>query len=187
MAITRRTGPADGPAVVDRAVRQLMRSEFEAFGSAAAGADSVASTQPIQRFRLNPGDLAGADPLAKAAPVGWSYLVVGPGPELAAVADVGDAPAGGAPSFGSLIRGRMAKRMAAAAQLAASRYGEGNDHFEVRILEIPAIYITALWLHGPRDIFIPFLEGATKDGDPVSEDPSFLSRARDAAKKRQSQ
>jgi hypothetical protein len=184
MAITRRTGPADGPAVVDRAVRQIMRNEFEAFGAEAAGADAVASTQPIQRFRLNLGDLAGPDALVKAAPVGWSYLVVGAGPEPAAIADVGDAAAGAAPSFGSLIRGRMAKRLAAAAQLAASRYGEGNDHFEARILEIPAVYMTALWLHGARDIFIPFLEGATKDGDPVTEDSSFLSRAQDAAKKK---
>ena len=92
------------------------------------------------------------------------------------------------PSFDSLIHGRIAERLAEAAELAARKYSAEQSDFEARILEIPAIYMTALWLHGPRDIFIPFLEGGTKDTLLLQEDPAFLARVVQTAtvKKRQS-
>jgi hypothetical protein len=115
--------------------------------------------------------------------VGWRYLITNAGP--IAVADVKES-AQGTPRFGSLIRGQIAERFEQAAELADQSFSGDEAEFEVRVLEIPALYITALWLHGPRDILVPFFEGVKNDKLPVQVDPSFVSRVlQNAVQKKQ--
>jgi len=75
----------------------------------------------------------------------------------------------------------MASRLAEAAELAAKHYEAGPAAYEARVLEIPSLYMSALWLHGHRDVFFPFLEGTQST---VNEDGRFTSRVFDLARKR---
>ena len=184
MAIIRAQGPSGGAAVVGRALAHLMTRGPGAL-PATGGAAAPRASQPIQLFMLKLSDITDDNFLKNAVSIGWRYLIVGAGP--IAVADVKESGSGAPPRFGSLIRGSIAERLEQAADLAARRYGAEPSTFEVRILEIPSLYITALWLHGPREIFIPFFEGAKQDALAVREDPSFTQRVvRAAALKKQS-
>ena len=181
MTIKISPGPAGAIQVVEGAVNDLMVDHTVAL---AAGGGATQVSQPIQRFLLKLNDLTDTDFLAKAAPIGWRYLILGPGP--IAVADVKEMQSG-APSFDSLIHGEIADRLAKASELAEQRYGAQANEFEARILEIPSIHMSALWLHGPEDIFIPIIEKDPKDPLPPHEDPSFILRAARAAATKRSQ
>src|SRR5262249_1832603 len=59
--------------------------------------------------------------------------------------------------------------------------GTGKDAYEPRIVEIPALYISSIWLHGKKgDIFFPFL--GAEEGAAVREDPAFITRVVEAAR-----
>jgi chitosanase len=179
MTIKTPPGPALGMKIVGRAVNDLMPERVAA--SAAAGVAPQVG-QPIPRYLVKLNDLTDVNFLAKAVQIGWRYLIVGAGP--AAIADVKQAQSG-EPSFDSLIHGDFADRMAQATDLAAQQYEAHPDEFEARILEIPSIYMSALWLHGPRDVFFSMPEGQSGKQPPLQEDSSFVLRAvRAAAAKR---
>ena len=178
MAITIPQGPPDGLAIVGHAVTHLMTRGPHALGPI-GGAAAPQASQPIQLFMLKLSDIIGNDFFNNAVFIGWRYLIIDAGP--IAVADVRESGSGAPPRFDSLIRGTIAERFEQAVDLAAQRYGAEPGTFEMRVLEIPSLYITALWLHGTREIFIPFLEGATKDTLVVREDPSFIQRVIQAA------
>ena len=175
MAIKTPPGPALGMQIVGRAVNDLMADRAAA--SLAAGGSAPQVGQPIPRYLVKLSDLTDVNFLAKAVQIGWRYLIVGAGP--ATIADVKQAQSGD-PSFDSLIHGDFADRLAQAADLAAQQYGAQPEEFEARILEIPSIYMSALWLHGPRDVFFSTHEGQGKQ-PPLQEDPSFVLRAVQAA------
>ncbi|WP_315778808.1 MULTISPECIES: chitosanase [unclassified Bradyrhizobium] len=175
MAIRMPPGPAGGVAVVEMALNDLMADRVAAF-AASSGAPQL--TQPIRRFVVKLNELTDAGFLARAKPVGWRYLVIGGG--SSAVADVKH-DASGAPDFDSLISGDLAARLAKAAEQAEQIYGSRAGEFEARILDIPAIYMSAFWLHGPRDIFIPLVDGHPSKPLPPREDASFILRAVQAA------
>jgi hypothetical protein len=174
MAITKAAGPLGGSTAINNSVSFLLATGPKSL-SPTGGATSLKASQPVRLFMLQANDIVDSNFLEHAKPIGWRYLIVNDGP--IAVADVRDGAGGSQEaSFGSLIRGRVAERMNSAAQVAEQKYESTQETFEQRILEIPSLYISALWLHGPRDIFIPFLEGAEKDGAVVQEDPMFESR-----------
>jgi hypothetical protein len=183
MSITRPAGPSGGAAIIGRVVPHLLSRGPGALPPT-GGAAAPQTSQPIQLFMLKSSDITDESFVKKAVPVGWRYLIFGQGP--IAVADVKEASGSGPLTFGSLIRGPIAERLTQAADLAARDYDAGPGKFEARILEIPSLYISALWLYGPRDIFIPFLEGGARDTMPVRVDTSFASHVVElAAAKRQ--
>jgi len=163
-----------------------MRAEDRLGGSAERYAAA-----PMPRYVIDLAMAAGSSPLESAIPGGWRTIIVGPPPDETpiAVADtrarsVDARSVDGEQRFDSLIRGMLATRLAAAAALAYDFYGHDPARFEARVLEIPALYRTALWLHGVRDIFFPVLEGGARDAEPVAEDGDFLARIRAAATQR---
>ncbi len=150
------------------------------------GAANSSFAAPMPLYVIGLGEAASGHWLASAHPSGWRTLIVGPLPDEApiAVADTRPGRAGEAQTFGGLIRGALAARLHEAATLASELYGHQTAGYEARVLEIPAIYRTALWLHGARDIFFPVLESATGDASPVAQDEAFLARIQDAARQR---
>ena len=176
MAIKTPPGPALGTQIVGRAVNDLMPERAAA--AVAAGGAAPQVSQPMPRYLVKLNDLTDVNFLAKAVQIGWRYLIVGAGP--AAIADVKQVQSG-APSFDSLIHGDFADRLAQAADLAARQYGSHPDEFEARILEIPSIQMSALWLHGPRDVFFSTLDGPSGKQPSMLEDTSFVLRAVQAA------
>ncbi|MGY8662414.1 chitosanase [Bradyrhizobium sp. UFLA05-109] len=177
MTIKLPSGPARGVDVVARAVNDLMPDQMAVLSAAGGGAAPHAS-QPIRRYFVKLSDLIDVHFLERAQPIGWRYLVLGPNP--LAVADLKE-ETGGEAGFDSLIRGGFASRLAEAAEYAAQRYEANPIEYEVRVLEIPSIYMSALWLHGPKDIFIPLTDGSAKKSLPPREDPGFILRAVSAA------
>lgn len=143
------------------------------------GSGEVQVGQPIRLFMLKASDIKDANFLKNAVPVAWRYLVFGQG--LVAIADVKETGGSVAPSFGNLIRGPIAERLSQATQIAEQKYGGDLSTYEVRVLEIPSFYITALWLHGGGDVFFPFLEGAKSNAAEIHEDPTFEARVLEIA------
>src|ERR1700743_81902 len=125
MAIKTPPGPALGPQIVGRAVNDLM-PELAAAASVAGGGAVTQVSQPMPRYLVKLNDVTDVNFLAKAAQIGWRYLLVGPGP--APIADVKQVQSG-TPSFDSLIHGDFADRLAQATELAAQQYGTHPDEF----------------------------------------------------------
>jgi hypothetical protein len=177
MAITTAQGPAGGAAIVADVVATLMTSGPGALSPKGGKAPSSYPGTPLPLFVLQLQDIvsAGSKFMDKVIENGWRYVIVSDG-QVKAVADVKGPQGGQPPQFSALTHGELAERLAQASELAANNFADDPaGNFEARVLEIPALYIEALWLHGSRDIFIPFLEGA-RDRQQIQEDPSFLTR-----------
>jgi hypothetical protein len=184
MGIKTADGPAGASAAIARALSNLSSGGPATFDMERAAPQHL--TKPIQVFTVPVDLITSLDFLDMATPIGWRYLVVDsiqePG-SLAAV-DVKEDEAGSA-TFQALSHGRMPERLAEASQLAANLLGDTPQDFEVRILELPALYLAALWLIGTdrSNLFIPFLDATASA--PVRVDPEFPARvlARATAKR----
>lgn len=171
--VQRRKPPASGPKAIGRALRDLRGQPDD---DALLGGAEINLSRPLPVYRLGLDELHGADFLKRATPVGWRYLVERPGGDIA-YADVKEA-AGGESRFASLSPNRNAERLMAAAHLAEQVARSLADDCEARILDVPALYISAIWLTGPSPHFIPFIE-AESLADPearVALDHDFLNR-----------
>lgn len=176
MAIVKPAGPARGAELVGQAMAHLTGGSSSIHTLTFAGDLATSRTsQPLRVFSLGLGDITDQNFLAKATPVGWRYLVVRGEP--VALADLKHtSPAGDQLAFSRLTHGVLAQRLAQAAQLADDTYRQSPETFEVRILEIPALYVGALWLHGQRDVLIPFVQRTDEDSGPPREDAEFVQR-----------
>jgi hypothetical protein len=176
MPLTRPQGPRGGTAVLGRVVPHLMSRGPDAL-LPIGGAPPPRAAQPIRVYTVKLSDLTDEKFFTRATPIGWRYLIDANGP--VAVADLNEVGrGGGAPAFGRLLRGRLAVDLSRAVDYAVQQFSNDPGQYELRILEMPAVYTTALWLHGPQDIFIPILErGETPTSlRPVREDRNFVSR-----------
>ncbi len=54
-----------------------------------------------------------------------------------------------------------------------------------RLIEIPSLKMTALWLAGEKDVFIPVAEFKTKLGDAIAVDDTFIDKVRTASAEQQ--
>jgi hypothetical protein len=141
------------------------------------GAPAPRASQPIRVYTVKLSDIRDEDFYARAVPAGWRYVIDANGP--VGVADLDEVgPDRGTPAFSRLIRGRIVEDLSLAIDYAAQRYSDDPRQYEIRVLEIPAIHKTALWLHGPEEIFIPILERreTATSPPPTHEDRNFTSR-----------
>lgn len=170
MTVMTKDGPPAGKVVLGQALRHLMTRQSDPLATKGGAVDT---SKPLEVFTLRLDDISGSDFLRKAVSTGWRYLIVADGP--IAMADL----RGAAPEFANLTRGRLAEQLEQAANLAESAYGASPTEFEARVLEIPSLYVMALWLHaGSEQInrFIWIADGAQADSSIVAEDPSFLDK-----------
>lgn len=55
----------------------------------------------------------------------------------------------------------------------------GNDAYEApRLIDMPSIKMSALWLAGPKNIFIPVADIGTELSDPFAVDENYLDKVR---------
>jgi hypothetical protein len=102
-----------------------------------------------------------ADSLAGAKKTGWRALLESNEQQVGLV-DITLSTAG-EPHFG--VRGReAAEAFGKALQVAADASSDGS--YEVRWLSLSDIYVTAVWLHGKRDLFAPTRLGSSHRVDP---------------------
>jgi hypothetical protein len=176
MTLTRPQGPSGGTAVVGRFVPHLMSRGPDTYRPT-GGAPAARASQPIRVYTVKLSDIRDENFYTRAVPTGWRYIIDANGP--VAVADLNEVgQGGGPPAFGRLVRGRVVEDLSLAIDYAAQRFSNDPGEYEVRILEIPAVHKTALWLHGSEEIFIPILEHRETATSPpqIHEDRNFTSK-----------
>lgn len=183
MAITtNHQPPASGRTAIMRALGDL-NPPAERLGGA-----QVDISAPLGVYRLGLDELRGADGFGKAALVGWRYILEGDGGGIGA-ADVVPTE-GGQARFTSLARNEQAAFLLQAAHL-AEKVAEGlPGDCEARILLVPSLYVSALWLTADPPVFIPFIDAShpIRTIEDVAVRPDFaedlLARAEEARHRR---
>ena len=116
----------------------------------------LALAQPHQIFSLGLADLAAGKGLEAAKSTGWRYLVQA-GENSLASAETAVTPAGSQHVFSAFNSGRLVASTVEAIRTAQGLPQVGQGSFELRLLRVPALYFTALWMHGAQgtDVLIP--------------------------------
>jgi hypothetical protein len=117
----------------------------------------LALAQPHQIFSLGLADLAAGKGLEAAKPTGWRYLVQA-GENSLASAETAVTPATSEHVFSAFNSGRLVASTVEAIRTAQGLPEVGRGSFELRLLRVPALYFTALWMHGAQqndDVLIP--------------------------------
>ena len=138
------------PAAALEAVRSGLRSLFEAGATgnleiATAEPGSLTFDAPLQVFVLQADDLVAGRGLAAARRVAWRYVVRDRGRAVATADAATVRP--GSHAFSHLDAGAFVGPTAAAVEEAGTLPETRDGAFEARMLEIPALHSTSLWLH----------------------------------------
>jgi hypothetical protein len=128
-------------------------SRFSTEALRGAPADQLDVSTPHQVFTLGQDDIAAGGGLERARPVGWRYLIESAGQPIAS-AETTEAP-DGTQVLSNFTEGRFVNATATAVNAAHALPQLAAAGFELRLLRIPALYLMALWLHGPSDLLIP--------------------------------
>jgi hypothetical protein len=182
MAITRdRKPPATGPQMIGRALRDLRgRPDPKDL----LGGANLNLSQPLPVFRLGLDELVASDSLSHAKQVGWRYLIERADNSGTAYADVRDAGGGAPPKFTSLSQNRNAVRLVNAAHLAQVIADDLPGDCEARVLDVPALYTSAIWLTCQPPVFIPYIDPRRLGAEEteVHAAPDFVAELLDAAR-----
>lgn len=128
-------------------------------------------TEPHQVFTLGLTDLAAGTGLDAARPTGWRYLVQEDDKVLASAETV--AGPGGEQVFSAFNEGRFVASSASAIRAVREIPEVEQGGFELRLLNVPGLYVLALWLHdaqGNGDLLVPLAPSPveTPAGRPVA-------------------
>jgi hypothetical protein len=150
-------------AVLDVVREHLVRistlGRFRTKRLSAAAPASLSLAVPHRVYNLGLSDIKGANPIGKARPSAWRYLVVEEGTVIAA-AEAIQRTANAKPLFSNTNEGAFVDSMAKAVEAAEQLPEVEAGNYELAVLRVPALYVIALWLKGagakrPDDIFIP--------------------------------
>jgi hypothetical protein len=146
----------------------------------AARAEDLELSTPHQVFVMGPDAAQAGAGLDRARPVGWRFLVESGG-EVIASAESPELPEGdGAPSFSE---GQVVASTAAAVKTALALPQVAKGRFDLRLLQIPAMYLTALWLHSPNaDLLMPLEPSPIGDENKVVPPPVFFRKLTEFAR-----
>ena len=189
----------NGPSAQGTIAKQVSELRNRGVAEPLGGALPIKAAQPLAVYVCGLSDLAKRGVESSAVHKGWRYLLTNGQPVPVGGAEpVGGTPrrdvaiadaipdAKGVAAFSSLTHGLPAERLVQASVVAQSEFGASPEEFEPRILEIPALNTTALWMHGTAgDSFIPYLDGAgTPSAPKVSEGFADKIKVRAAAQLR---
>jgi hypothetical protein len=113
--------------------------------------------QPHQIFSLGLTDLVSGRGLEAAKPTGWRHLVQS-GENALASAETALTPAGSDHVFSAFNSGRLVASTVEAIRTAQQLPRVKQGSFELRLLRVPGLYFTAVWLRdtqGTDDLLIP--------------------------------
>ncbi|WP_166296794.1 hypothetical protein [Bradyrhizobium sp. 2S1] len=123
--------------------------------SKAAG--PLQAVEPLQVFTLGLDDLLAKKDLQAAKSTGWIFLVHD-GNQTLASAEAVPTGTGDEQVLSALNEGRAVGSTAEAIRTVRGLPEVSKDDFELRLLRVPALYVTALWLHktaGTGDLVVP--------------------------------
>lgn len=157
MALKLLAAPVDTAKIVQDAVRRSQLQKSRSLMALSGGSGVVAPTAPHMVFTILPEFIASPQPLANAIAIGWRTMVI---QGSHAVAAVEYAEGGSASNFKSLNEGPFVKSTASAFKIAEGLPEVSGQDFEPRLLQLPYVYLMALWLHGATDDLLIPLEPA---------------------------
>jgi hypothetical protein len=177
------TPPEQGAAIVLEALSSAINQPTTA-AAAVADADpqNLATAAPHQVYFVGLRDLAAGRLLAAAHLKGWRYIIF-EGEQPLAVAELSGG--GEALSFSNINRGPFVASTIEGVSRAEGLDEVRTEDFELRLLDLPGLYVVALWLHGARDLIIPL--PPTRQGlEPfaVYEEAAVIERLRGPAERR---
>ncbi len=171
MVLTYRKIPDDVGRVMAAGVENMMKSRtFDSTHLARALAKApraaqinLVTTLPV--YNLGLSDIAAGLGLSSAIQTGWRSLV-GADSGVYAISDVQTNATSG-PVFAQVNTGPFVKGLDQALKVAHADTQLGANKYEVRVLVVPALYVTALWLVGsagksmilPVEPCPPYLKG----------------------------
>lgn len=119
--------------------------------------DDLSVVGPVPVYVLDPHEVSqDALKVNAARPAYWRALMLN---DMAPVACV-DLPAGG-PSRHPVVRGKE-PAFALNAALDIARHAEYSlNRYDLRIIQLPRLFVTAIWLESTEPAFIPTREGGT--------------------------
>lgn len=119
---------------------------------AAAGPENLTTAAPHQVYSVGLRDLAAGRLLAAAQLRGWRYIVLKDERPLSSAELRGGAEA---VTFSNFNHGPFVASTVEGVGRAEALDAVQQEDFEMRVLEVPGLYIVALWLHGPGDLLMP--------------------------------
>jgi len=148
--------PQQGVQIVSSALSDLQGHPGNA---ALLGGAAVDLSQALPVFQLRLSDITQAVNIGAARLVGWRYLISRQGTAAYGYADVAVTEKGGI-QFSSFASNRNGARLVEAVRLAeqAAEALPSEEH-EARILDVPALKLSMIWLAGTTAKFIPFIDG----------------------------
>lgn len=155
MQLTYPKAPVDGVQHLRSALQAALQTQGFGInrGFAQARAGNLKLSQAFRGYTLGLEDLAQGKGLAEAKAGDWHYLVFDAG---VSIADAQLSEVAGKLGFSALNHGALAASVVSALELAEQAPQlQGKSH-ELRLLFVPALQMTAIWLHGgDQDQLIP--------------------------------
>ncbi len=147
MQLTYPKAPVDGVQHLRPALQAALRTQGFGInrGLAQAHAGNLNLSQAFRGYSLGLEDLARGKGLAEAKAGGWHYLVFDAG---VAIADAQLSEVAGKLGFSALNHGALATSAVSALELAEQAPQLQGKSYELRLLFVPALQMTAIWLHG---------------------------------------
>jgi hypothetical protein len=183
MAIKLGSAPSEGMTVVQQGLATLNRvsARRALLGGALV---NVSVLQPQEVYNLSLDALAQGADLSGAKPAGWRYFI-SDGQEPIEAASLSPRAGGAGLEFVGVNQGELIKD-ASQAMIAAEKLDVVQQKdYEVRWLQIPALYVQGVWLkdlEGAEDRVLPFhIRPPLQNNQPYSA-KDFLGILRDVAK-----
>lgn len=150
--------PAEGIGIVRSALGSAMNQPASTMASVIneAGPENLTTAAPHQIYFVGLRDIAEGRLLEAAQVVGWRYIIFN-GEQPLAAAELKVGAEQGSLEFSNINRGLfVASTVEGVARAEDMTIVRDND-FELRLLDIPSLYVVALWLHGDsdNDLIIP--------------------------------
>ncbi|MDP9528264.1 hypothetical protein [Pseudomonas protegens] len=147
MQLTYPKAPVDGVQHLRPALQAALQTQGFGInrGLAQAHAGNLNLSQAFRGYSLGLEDLARGKGLAEAKAGGWHYLVFDAG---VAIADAQLSEVAGKLGFSALNHGALATSAVSALELAEQAPQLQGKSYELRLLFVPALQMTAIWLHG---------------------------------------
>ena len=131
------------------------------------------ASRPIPIFVAGLSEAAKEDWPNLAKHAGWRYLIMVQ--ETAGVADLSfDSPLEG-PRFASFAEGDVVRALQAALHSASDMLSRTDQNYGLRIIAIPPLYAEAVWLVGPEQTFIPYIDGVLIMADKYRTRGDYIS------------
>jgi hypothetical protein len=191
MAIVKLENPEGGSALVEKYIGEILAHDRVPVGGAKGARtqrreQAFAPTLPIPVYSVDIANVERPDFLSKAFQTGWRYFVTGTDEAVLADVDVDEA---GEKVFAGVTRGSFAESLCQAALRAEKLFTNSKEEFYLRILEIPQLYLVALWMHEvhghfERDQFVPAAESSEKSILGADTEANFVKKVRTLANKK---